>query len=77
MIWCVEAAPSIREQETYVLNNTGSEAWGFERFCRVDKRQPGGTGLGLSIVKHAVQQHSARLNPQSTPGVGTAITVTF
>ena len=52
----------------------------FERFYRVDKshsKETGGTGLGLSIVKHAVQCHNARLNLQSTPGVGTTITVTF
>lgn len=52
----------------------------FERFYRVDKshsRQSGGTGLGLSIVKHAVQYHNARLELQSTPGVGTTIQVIF
>ena len=52
----------------------------FERFYRVDKshsKQSGGTGLGLSIVKHAVQYHDAKLNLQSTPGIGTTITVTF
>ncbi|MBO5130595.1 MAG: PAS domain S-box protein [Oscillospiraceae bacterium] len=52
----------------------------FERFYRVDKshsKQSGGTGLGLSIVKHAAQYHNARLNLQSTPGVGTTITVIF
>lgn len=52
----------------------------FERFYRVDKshsRQSGGTGLGLSIVKHAVQYHNARLELQSTPGVGTTIKVEF
>lgn len=52
----------------------------FERFYRVDKshsKQSGGTGLGLSIVKHAVQYHSGILELDSTPGVGTTITVTF
>ena len=52
----------------------------FERFYRVDKshsRETGGTGLGLSIVKHAAHYHNARINLQSTPGVGTTITVTF
>ena len=52
----------------------------FERFYRVDKshsKQSGGTGLGLSIVKHAAQYHNARLNLQSTPGVGSTFTVTF
>ncbi len=52
----------------------------FERFYRVDKshsKETGGTGLGLSIVKHAVQYHGAKLQLQSTPGKGTAITVIF
>ena len=52
----------------------------FERFYRVDKshsKETGGTGLGLSIVKHAAQYHNARINLQSTPGIGTTITVTF
>lgn len=30
VIWCVEDDPSIRELETYVLNTTGMEAYGFE-----------------------------------------------
>ena len=52
----------------------------FERFYRVDKshsKESGGTGLGLSIVKHAAQYHNARLSLESTPGQGTAITVSF
>ena len=52
----------------------------FERFYRVDKshsKETGGTGLGLSIVKHAAQYHNARINLQSTPGIGTVITVVF
>lgn len=52
----------------------------FERFYRVDKshsKETGGTGLGLSIVKHAAHYHNARINLQSTPGIGTTITVTF
>ena len=52
----------------------------FERFYRVDKshsKQVGGTGLGLSIVKHGANFHGASLSVQSTPGRGTAITITF
>ncbi|MFZ9406563.1 MAG: phosphate regulon sensor histidine kinase PhoR [Burkholderiaceae bacterium] len=44
-----------------------------ERFYRVDRgrsRETGGTGLGLAIVKHVAQRHRARLDIQSTPGVG-------
>ncbi len=52
----------------------------FERFFRVDKshsKQSGGTGLGLSIVKHAAQYHHAKLEIESAPDKGTAISVTF
>ncbi|MBQ8835211.1 MAG: PAS domain-containing protein [Oscillospiraceae bacterium] len=52
----------------------------FERFYRVDKshsKETGGTGLGLSIVKHAALYHNAQINLQSTPNIGTTITVTF
>ena len=52
----------------------------FERFYRVDKshsKQSGGTGLGLSIVKHAVQYHNAKMELESTPGVGTTVKVRF
>ena len=52
----------------------------FERFYRVEKshsKQSGGTGLGLSIVKHAVAYHNACITLDSTPGIGTTITVQF
>ncbi len=52
----------------------------FERFYRVDKsrsKETGGTGLGLAIVKHIAEQHHAKLELQSTVGVGTSITVRF
>lgn len=52
----------------------------FERFYRVDKshsRASGGTGLGLSIVKHAAQYHGAKLELESTPGMGTTVRISF
>ena len=51
-----------------------------ERFYRVDasrSRLTGGTGLGLAIVKHALQQHDAELDIQSTPGSGSSFTCHF
>lgn len=52
----------------------------FERFYCVDKshsKETGGTGLGLSIVKHGAQLHNAKLNIESTLGIGTKISLTF
>lgn len=52
----------------------------FERFYRVDKSRSkavGGTGLGLSIVKHSAMVHNAKLELESTPGIGTTITLRF
>ncbi len=52
----------------------------FERFYRVDKgraREEGGAGLGLAIVRWIADAHGASVEVTSTPGEGTAFTVTF
>ena len=52
----------------------------FERFYRVDKshsKKIGGTGLGLALVKHIAEIHNADIEMESTPGVGTVISVHF
>ncbi len=51
-----------------------------ERFYRADSsraRPAGGTGLGLSICKSLAEAHGGHLAFQSTPGVGTVVTVTL
>lgn len=51
-----------------------------ERFYRIDagrSRESGGTGLGLAIVKHVLDRHSARLEIDSLPGVGSRFLCVF
>lgn len=52
----------------------------FERFYCVNKshsKESGGTGLGLSIVKHGTIFHKAKINIDSTLGIGTSIEIVF
>lgn len=50
----------------------------FMRFATFndDKRQPS-TGIGLSIVKEIADKHSAIINVESEPGLGTTFSVAF
>jgi len=76
------------ESETLVLSveDTGcgippaDHARVFERFYQVQRSRSGpsrGTGLGLAIVRHAAQAMDGVIELQSTPGVGTRITIRF
>lgn len=52
----------------------------FERFYRVDRgrgRRLGGSGLGLTIVKHIALAHRGKVSVESTPGEGSAFTITL
>ena len=51
-----------------------------ERFYRVDagrSREYGGTGLGLAIVKRILDRHSAHLEIESQPGMGSTFRCIF
>lgn len=72
--------PCVRVSDTGVGIPPEAQDKVFERFYRVDKsrsRESGGTGLGLAIVKHVAAIHGARIDLESTVGVGTTIKVTF
>jgi signal transduction histidine kinase len=50
----------------------------FERFYRVDQartRASGGTGLGLALVRNAAERAGGSVHAESSPGVGTSVTV--
>ncbi|HEY0486453.1 MAG TPA: ATP-binding protein [Mycobacteriales bacterium] len=52
----------------------------FDRFFRADEaraRADGGTGLGLAICREIVEAHQGRVEVTSTPGRGSAFSVTL
>ncbi len=75
-----DGAPFVRVSDTGIGIAPADQKRVFERFYRVDKshsKMTGGTGLGLSIVKHGAALHGATITLDSTPDVGTKITLTF
>ena len=75
-----DGAPFVRVSDTGIGIAPADQKRVFERFYRVDKshsKMTGGTGLGLSIVKHGAALHGAKVTLDSTPDVGTKITLTF
>jgi len=52
----------------------------FEPFYRVDKsraKNAGGFGLGLSLCKTIMEAHEGQIEVESTPGVGTTVSLYF
>jgi two-component system, cell cycle sensor histidine kinase PleC len=52
----------------------------FQPFFRIDRtatRGKGGSGLGLAISKHLAELHGGTIGIDSTPGIGTTVTVTL
>lgn len=75
-----DGAPFVRVSDTGIGIAPADQKRVFERFYRVDKshsKMTDGTGLGLSIVKHGAALHGAKITLDSTPDVGTKITLTF
>jgi signal transduction histidine kinase len=80
---------SITFQPSYVVvkiadNGSGIPAdelpFIFEPFYRVDKsrtKDTGGFGLGLSLCKTIMEAHKGRIEVESTPDVGTSISLYF
>ena len=81
----ISARPSGRKAELIVSDNgPGIDAKHlprlFERFYRIDtgrSREMGGTGLGLSIVKHLVEAMGGEVRVESTPGIGSAFSLSL
>ena len=82
----VIAAVAEAERVVVTVRDTGpgippqSLARVFERFYRVDEgrsREDGGNGLGLAIVKHIVQLHGGTVWVESTPGQGSAFSISL
>ncbi len=73
-----EDAVSINIKDTGIGIDAENLQRVFERFYRVDKsrsRQTGGSGLGLSIAQAAAEQLHGRMEIQSEPGKGTAVSL--
>lgn len=52
----------------------------FEPFYRVDKsrsKRTGGYGLGLSLCKTIMEAHGGKIEVESTPGIGTTVSLFF
>lgn len=49
----------------------------FNRFYQVDRVNPTGSGIGLSLVKAFIELHKGTIDVDSTPGKGTAFTVSI
>ncbi|WP_045235077.1 sensor histidine kinase [Deinococcus pimensis] len=63
-------------EDTGVGIDVGKLPFVFDRLYRADEaRVTGGSGLGLTIVRSVVEAHGGHVAIESTPGVGTTVTV--
>ncbi len=79
-VWENEDGVSIRVADRGVGIAADEQRRIFEGFYRSrSARKLGrrGSGLGLSLVRHIVQSHGGKIGLESTPGKGSAFTLTF
>ena len=74
----IDGAVAVRVRDTGIGMSADDIPKALEPFTQVDStpsRLFGGTGLGLPLTKALVELHGGELRLDSTPGVGTSVTV--
>lgn len=75
---CTDAEAGIRIQDDGMGMSEDQLKHVCERFWRADRSgNTPGTGLGMSIVKEIVEYHNGHISIESTPDVGTTVTLWF